>query len=110
MSPTPFTPAHAPFDEVAILGRVRSALDLQRWTEARDLLFQLATRFPNKTRYRAQLAYARGQEAQTAGDLDRARAEWRRAITLDPGFADAQRALAQRASRPSWVARLLGRS
>jgi hypothetical protein len=110
MSPTPYTtPAPMP-DEGVLLRQARSALDLQRWTEARDLLFQLATRSPNTTRYRAMLAYARGQEAHTLGDIERARDEWRRAVTLDPTLNDAQRALSLRARRRSWVDRLLGRA
>ena len=97
-------------DETTALRRARQALELQRWTEARELLLQLATQRPGTTKYRALLAYARGQEALTSGDDETARAEWRRALTLDPGLVDAKHALAARTRRRSWVDRLFGRA
>ncbi len=96
-------------DEVALFRLARQALEIQHWTEARDMLFLLATRSPSTTEYRALLAYARGQESLLAGDEPRARDEWRRALVLDPSLADARRALAARARPRSWVDRLLGR-
>lgn len=97
-------------DDASTLRRAQQALELQRWTEARELLLQLATRQPATTQYRALLAYARGQEALSSGNEEAARAEWRRALTLDPSLKDAQHALAARTRRRSWVDRLLGRT
>jgi hypothetical protein len=96
-------------DETALFRRASKALELQHWTEARDLLFDLARLRPDKGRYRALLAYARGHESFIAGDEARAREEWRRALVLDPKLREAQQALASRAQpRRSWVARLFG--
>ena len=98
-------------DEAAMFRRANNLLATQHWTEARDLLFTLAKRSPDKTRYRALLAYARGQESLLAGDEGRAREEWRRALVLDPSLRDAQLALAARQPvRRSWVSRLFGRA
>lgn len=97
-------------DEVGLFRQARQCLELQKWTEARELLFTLATRSPSTTRYRALLAYARGQESLSAGDEIRAREEWRRALILDPMLEDARRMLAVRAKQRSWVDRLLGRA
>lgn len=96
-------------DELMVFQQARQELDLQRWSEARELLLWLATRSPATTRYRALLAYARGQEAATAGDETRAREEWRRALILDPRLELARQAIAARNRQRSWVARLLGR-
>ena len=97
-------------DEISLFRQARQSLELQKWTEARELLLQLATRSPTTTRYRALLAYARGQESLEAGDEIRAREEWRRALILDPMLEDARRMLAVRAKQRSWVDRLLGRA
>ncbi|HVV81954.1 MAG TPA: hypothetical protein VHE35_02700 [Kofleriaceae bacterium] len=110
MTTPPFVlPGNGP-DEANLFRQARQALELQHWTEARDLLLQLATRSPSTTRYRALLAYARGQESFVAGDETRARDEWRRALILDPSLEDAQHALAAHAPQRSWVARLFGRA
>lgn len=109
MTPSFVTSDRGP-DDASALRRAQHALELQRWSEARELLHQLATRRPSFTQCRALLAYARGQEALQAGDEESARAEWRRALTLDPSLVDAQRALAARPRRRSWVDRLLGRA
>lgn len=97
-------------DEATLYRDANHALELQHWPEARHLLFQLATRAPHKTRYRALLAYARGHESLGTGDEIRARDEWRRALTLDPSLKEAERSLAARARPRSWVDRLLGRA
>ncbi len=97
-------------DEGSQFTLAQRELDQQRWTEARRRLLQLATRAPGTVKYRALLAYARGQESLTAGDARRARDEWRRALILDPHLADAQRALAVHQSSRTWVDRLLGRA
>ena len=110
MMSTPLYPVSQDDGDEAVLYRdANHALELQHWPEARHLLFQLATRAPHKTRYRALLAYARGQESLGTGDESRARDEWRRALTLDPSLKEAARALAARARPRSWVDRLFGR-
>ena len=109
MSPTTTVMTESEFDETTMFRRARQALELQRWSDARSLLLRLATRSPNTTKYRALLAYARGQESFDAGDEIRARDEWRRALTLDPTLEDARRALAARGRQRTWVDRLLGR-
>lgn len=97
-------------DETGQFRLAQQALDQQRWADARLRLLELATRAPGTVKYRALLAYARGQESLAAGDARRARDEWRRALILDPHLADAQRALAAHQSSRTWVDRLLGRA
>lgn len=96
-------------DDDSTSRRVAYALACQRWTEARELLLELAQRSPHNTGYRARLAYARGQEAAAGGDELRAAAEWRRALVLDSSLVEASRALAARRSS-SWLGRLLRRT
>lgn len=110
MSPTPHVAPEPRSDESGLFRLARQQLELQNWSEARDLLLQLATRSPSTTRYRALLAYARGQESFCAGDEIRAREEWRRALILDPALVDAKHALAARPRPRSWVDRLFGRA
>jgi tetratricopeptide (TPR) repeat protein len=97
-------------DELGAFRQAKQLLELQKWTEAREAFLALATRSPSNFRYRALLAYARGQESLAAGDELRAREEWRRALILDPQLEDAKRALAVRVKQRSWVDRLLGRA
>jgi Flp pilus assembly protein TadD len=97
-------------DEAGLYQQGRQALDRQKWSEARELFRLLATRAPANSRYRALLAYARGQEWLDGGDEVRARDEWRRALILDPRLEDARRMLAVRSRPRSWVDRLLGRA
>ena len=97
-------------DEAGEFRRAQQALDQQRWADARLRLLALATRSPGTVKYRALLAYARGQESLAAGDARCARAEWRRALILDPHLADAHRALAAHQSSRTWVARMFGRA
>ena len=85
-----------------------SLLQAGRFTEARGLLRRLAEASPGVTRYRALLALARGHEAEQAGDRDRARAEWRRALILAPDLDDARRAL-RRVRGHSLLGRLVNR-
>ena len=75
----------------------------------RTVARELATRDPHNAHYRALLALARGHEASLANEPARARAEWRRAIMLDPALAEARDALSSRAGRRSWVERLFRR-
>lgn len=107
MRRSPATVAPSVFDEATASREALAALDRQRWQEASARLLELARRNPNVTRYRALLAYARGQEAWIAGDDTRAREEWRRALILDPSLREATEAARTRARRPSWLGRLL---
>lgn len=95
--------------EQALVGHLRTLMELQRWTEAKAVARELATQFPHNAHYRALLALMRGHEAAAANEPKRAREEWRRAITLDPKLEEARAALASRAGRTSWIDRLLGR-
>ncbi len=94
------------FDEAATYRRALAALELQRWRDAREELLELARHLPGLTRYRAMLAYARGQEASASGDDVRAQEEWRRALILDPSLRAAERALAAHSRSSTWIARL----
>ena len=73
-------------------------LQLRQWQGARAVLTQLAHAHPASSLHRARLAYARGWEAADAGEVDRARAEWTRALVLDGTLSDAQAALDQHPS------------
>jgi hypothetical protein len=73
------------------------ALDLLRrklWAEARQAFLKLAAADTNDKRSRAHMHYARGREAEAAGKPEEARAEWQRALALDPDFVRAKTALA----------------
>lgn len=95
-------------DEAAALRHALQLMQLQQWTEARTAIHALALAIPGVTRYRALLAYTRGQEAAAAGDLDRANDEWRRALILDPSLKDAETAMKARPRRRSFMDRLRG--
>lgn len=99
--------ARAITSEVALETYAQRLLQLRKWTEARTALHQLALLMPQVTRLRALLAFARGHEAAEQGELDRAHAEWERALTLDPTLEDARRALAQHPR--SWLRRMVRR-
>jgi Tfp pilus assembly protein PilF len=47
--------------------------------------------------------YAWGREHQAANRADEARSEYNRALTLDPGFSEADKALAELASKKRGV-------
>lgn len=79
-------------------------MQLNRWPEARSVLQQLAILVPRQPRYRAWLALARGEEHWLGGDERRARAEWKRALVLDPTLDEAQLALRRRGQ--GWVRRI----
>ncbi|HUQ02469.1 MAG TPA: tetratricopeptide repeat protein [Kofleriaceae bacterium] len=67
--------------------QLEKALELtqqKRWAEARTAFVELATKNPGDPRYRAYVHYARGWEALTLGKDNEARAEWQRALALDP--------------------------
>jgi tetratricopeptide (TPR) repeat protein len=95
--------------EDAMVAHLRTLMQLQKWPEAKTVARQLATQFPQNAHYRALLALARGHEAALAKEPQRAREEWRRAITLDPKLEAARQALSSRAGRASWVERLFKR-
>ncbi len=109
MSRMPAPPVALAADDDSTSKRATRALECQRWTQARELLLELAYQSPHNTGYRAKLAYARGQEAAASGDESRAVAEWRRALVLDRSLVEAAQALAVRRSA-SWLGRLLGRT
>jgi|GEM_PF-1723059 len=93
MTPNGPTPAPSADDQTETLRYAERLLHAHRWTDARATLHRLAMSSPGVTRYRVLLAYARGEEHAERGDRDRARAEWRRALTLEPGCAEAKAAL-----------------
>ncbi len=87
------------------------AMDLLRrklWADARQALLKLAVAHPQEKAFRAYMHYARGRESQDAGKLDEARAEWQRAIGLEPELVAAKRALEELPPEPSGGG-LLGR-
>lgn len=96
-------------DAATLVSHLRTLMQLQKWTEAKSVARELATRDPQNAHYRALLALARGHEASLANEPKRAREEWRRAITLDPKLVEARDALSTRAARRSWVERLFKR-
>ena len=96
-------------EEPELFRHAKFQMQIQRWPEARSILQQLTVAAPKDQSYRALLAYVRGHEAAIAGDLERARAEWQRALSIDPKLEDAAQALRTRARRKSFVDRLFGR-
>jgi hypothetical protein len=88
-------PGVLPGSEEADLEIAMFYLRKKQWAEARKLLHALAARVPADKRYRALLAYARGREAQDEGRHDEARAEFNRALQLDPDLGPAKAALQQ---------------
>jgi hypothetical protein len=87
------------------LQTVEALLTARAWAEAKPIVQRLAATNRAEPRYRALLAFVLGHEANEAGDLVRARAEWDRALALDPSL----RARGIRRRRPSLVQRLFGR-
>jgi tetratricopeptide (TPR) repeat protein len=77
----------AQFDEA------RALCDAGRWAEARRIFHQLAVDNSHVKRYRVHMHHAWGREHQQAGRLEEARAEFRRALDIDPEFDAAQAAL-----------------
>lgn len=91
--------------EASDLRTAEKLIDASRWAEARPILHRLATTNRAEPRYRALLAFVLGHEAKLSGNVDRARAEWDRALQLDPSLA----ARGIRRRRSSIVQRLFGR-
>ena len=87
------TPLPSGDDQTETLRYAERLLHACRWTEARTVLHRLATTTPGVTRYRVLLAYARGEEHAERGEHTLARAEWRRALILDPRCIEAKAAL-----------------
>lgn len=54
---------------------------------------ELAVGRPAEKRYRMHMHYAQGRVQQTMGQVDEARAEYKRALSLDPNFAAAHQAM-----------------
>jgi len=75
----------------------------KQWSEARKALHALAARVSadDRKRYRALLSYARGREAQDLGRHEDARAEFTRALQLDPDLGVAKAAMAQVGEEPA---------
>ena len=73
--------------------RALALLREQRFTEARAGFAELAAEAPTDTRYRSYLHYARGWEAFQLGKDGEARAEWQRALAIDPAHGLARWAL-----------------
>lgn len=78
----------AQFDEA------RTLSEAGRWAEARRIFHQLAVDNSHVKRYRVHMHHAWGREHQQAGRVEEARAEFRRALDIDPAFAEAHTALA----------------
>ncbi|HRC55521.1 MAG: hypothetical protein IPI49_07815 [Myxococcales bacterium] len=92
-------------EEASDLRAAESLINAGNWAGAKPVLQRLATANRAEPRYRALLAFVLGHEAKLAGDGTRARAEWDRALQLDPEIA----ARGVRRRRGSIVQRLLGR-
>jgi tetratricopeptide (TPR) repeat protein len=85
--PPPSPPARPATPSPAPNPPLEKALELahqKKWPEARAAFVELATRNPGDPRYRAYVHYARGWEASSLGKDNEARAEWQRALALDP--------------------------
>lgn len=92
--------------EAADLRIVESHIAAQDWASAKPILLRLAAANRAERRYRALLAFVLGHEAKDHGDVARARAEWARALALDPSIE----ARGVRRRRGSFVQRWFGRS
>lgn len=88
-------PGVLPGSEEAELEYAMYYLRRKHWSDARKALHALAARYPQEKKYRALLSYARGREAQDDSRRDDARAEFARALQLDPELSVAKAALAQ---------------
>jgi hypothetical protein len=102
-NPTPTATPSTEIPQLSEEAELEAATDLLRkrqWTEARKALQSLAARDTVNKRYRALLSYARGREAQDEARHDEARAEFTRALQLDPDLSVARSALAQVAEEP----------
>jgi tetratricopeptide (TPR) repeat protein len=88
-------PGVSPGSEEADLEYAMYYLRRKQWSEARKALHALAARNPKEKKYRALLSYARGREAQDGSRRDEARAEFARALQLDPELSVARVALGQ---------------
>lgn len=89
--PVATAPPATPRDEAAVL----DLLQRQQWDQARSALHQLTARDPTSKRIRALMCYARGREAQLAGQVDDARVELQDALELDPELQIAKTALTE---------------
>lgn len=90
--------------EAADLRLAESCIASQDWANAKPILLRLAAANRAERRYRALLAFVLGHEANANGDTERARAEWARAVSLDPSIE----ARGIRRRRGSFVQRWFG--
>jgi hypothetical protein len=95
-------------EEAQALSAAQGLIAAERWGEARQATHRLACIAPSNRQYRALFALVLGYEAEAEGDPRRARAEFRRATTLDPQLAARPEIL--RRARTTLLDRLLGRS
>lgn len=99
MRPPKPKPVALPQVKEEIIGgdvKFQRALELcQRhlWAEAREALQALAVEEPQNKQYRAHMHYAWGKEHLALGRTDDAKAEYRRALGVDPEFTRAKHAL-----------------
>lgn len=75
------------------LGQALVLCRQEQWDEGLRRLQVLALEHPQDTRIRAYLHYIRGHEQETLGNLTYARAEYQRALAIEPSFHTAQHAL-----------------
>jgi tetratricopeptide (TPR) repeat protein len=80
---------------------------------AKDIFRQLAIESPTTKKYRVYMHYAWGRELQEARREEEARAEYNRALSLDPDFAPALQAIATlRVDKPAtgkFLSKLFGK-
>jgi Flp pilus assembly protein TadD len=107
ISTTPFPPPEPITDEAQAFTAAQRLIAAERWPEARQVAHRLACIAPANRQYRALFALVLGYEAESEGDSRRARAEFRRATTLDPKLA--ARPEIRRRARASLLDRLFGR-
>ncbi len=79
------------------------------YSEAREEFHQLAASCPSEKKYRVYMHYARGREYAAIKDIDRAKAEYQRAIGLDTEFRLAHSALKEIGSEAAGQRGLFGK-
>ena len=83
------------FNEQGELRVMKEMVSRQEWGEAVASLTRLLAHNAASKQYRVLLSYCRGREAETAGRLNDAAAEYQRALEIDPEFPKAKSALAE---------------
>jgi hypothetical protein len=102
-----YPPSNHSVDEAQDLVVAQGLIDAQQWNEAKHVVHRLARNDPASRKYRALFALVLGYEAESGGDHRRARAEFRRAVVLDPQLQS--RPEIRRRARTSLMDRLFGR-